>query len=262
MSELTTLRCPNCGAPIHAGDVTCEYCGAALYVGQPSEVALPALANAQQIAAAMRERLGVNPYDGDAYYQLGLACFTLQLFEQAENAFLQAQRYMPGTALPHYFTALAILHGAESEILSIGAFRLHQIQTELTTAAQLDPNLSEAQAYLQLVKGLMARDEGDNNSAIPPLSDAVEKLPTLGLGWKVLAACYFQNGAYREAIRAGSRALQLRPLDEGSAYLVGAAHSRLGELDETQAYAQRVARLRGDAEAWEQVMKEYRGEFD
>ncbi len=262
MSELITLRCPNCGAPMHAGDVTCEYCGAALYVGQPSEVALPALANAQQIAAAMRERLSANPYDGDAYYQLGLACFTLQLFEQAENAFLQAQRYSPGTALPHYFTALAILHGAENEILSIGAFRLHQIQKELTTAAQLDLNLGEAQAYLQLVKGLTARNEGDYDGAIPSLRDAVTRLPTLELGWKVLAACYFQNGDYREAIRAGSQALQLRPLDEGSAYLVGAAHFRLGEMDETQAYAERVARLRGDAEAGEQVLKEYRGEFD
>jgi tetratricopeptide (TPR) repeat protein len=262
MPELVSLRCPNCGAPIHAGDVTCEYCGAALYAGQPSEVALPALANAQKIAGAMRERLRANPYDGDAYYQLGLACFTLQLFEQAENAFLQAQRYLPGAALPHYFAALAILHGAENDILAIGAFRLHQIQTELATAAQVDPNLTEAQAYLQLVKGLMARDEADYSGAIPLLRDAVERLPTLGLGWKVLAACEFQIGDYREAIRAGSRAVQLRPLDEGSAYLVGAAHFRLEELDEMEDYARRVARLRGDEAGWEQVVKEYHGEFE
>jgi tetratricopeptide (TPR) repeat protein len=262
MPELVSLRCPNCGAPIHAGDITCEYCSAALYAGQPSEVALPALANAQEIAGAMRERLHVNPYDGDAYYQLGLACFTLQLFEQAENAFLQAQRYLPGTALPHYFTARAILQSAENDILSIGAFRLHQIQTELTTASELDPNLTEAQAYLQLVKGLMARNNGDYGGAIPLLRDAVEGLPALAVGWKVLAACAFQTADYREAIRAGSRALQLRPLDEGSAYLVGAAHFRLGESDEMEDYARRVARLRGDADAWEQVTREYRGEFD
>jgi uncharacterized Zn finger protein (UPF0148 family) len=42
----------------------------------------------------------------------------------------------------------------------------------------------------------------------------------------------------------------------------GAAHFRLGELDEMEDYARRVARLTGDAKAWEQVMKEYRGEFD
>jgi tetratricopeptide (TPR) repeat protein len=261
MAELVSLRCPNCGAPMHAGDITCDYCGAALYAGQPSEVALPAFANAQEVAGAMRERLHGNPYDGDAYYQLGLACFTMQLYEQAENAFLQAQRYLPGAALPHYFAGLAILHGAENDILAIGAFRLHRIQSELATAAQIDPNLTEALAYLQLVKGLMARDEGDYSGAIPVLRDAVERLPTLGLGWKVLAACYFQIGDFREAIRAGSRAVQLRPLDEGSAYLVGAAHFRVGEMDEMGQYARRVAGLRGDEAEWEQVVKEYHGEF-
>lgn len=262
MPELVTLRCPNCGAPMHPGDITCEFCGAALYVGQPSEVALPALANAQEIAGEMRKRIGANPYDGDAYYQLGLACFTMKLFEQAEEAFVKAQTYLPGSPLPHYFAALAMLGCEENDILSISAFRLHQVQSELSAAARADPSLTEAQVYLTLVKGMMARDGADYDGAIPLLSDAVTKLPPLALGWKVLAACQFQTGNYREAIRAGSRALQLRPSDEGSAYLVGAAHFRLGELDEMQDYARRVARLRGDADEWEQVVKEYRGEFE
>jgi tetratricopeptide (TPR) repeat protein len=262
MSELVSLRCPNCGAPMHAGDTTCEYCGAALYVGQPSEVALPALAEAQKIAAKMRERLAANAYDGDAYYQLGLACFTLRLFDQAENAFRQAQRYLPGTPLPHYFTALAILYGAESDILALGEFRLHQIQSELALVTQIDPALTDAQAYLHLVKGLSLRDDGNYAGALAPLCQAVALLPKLELGWKVLAACYFQIGDYENAIRTGTRAGQLRPLDEGSAYLVGAAHSRLGQTDEMEAYAKRVAQLRGDAVTWPQVVKEYHGEFE
>lgn len=262
MPELVSLRCPNCGAPMHPGDITCEYCGAALYVGQPSEVALPALANAQKIAGEMRRRISLNPYDGDAYYQLGLACFTLKLFDQAENAFAQAQRYLPGGALPHYFAALAMLACDENDILSISTFRLHQVQNELEFAAKLDPNLTETQAYLQVVHGMLARDQADYEGAIPPLSDAVAKLPALAIGWKVLAACRFQTADYRQAIRAGSRALQLQPSDEGSAYLVGAAHFRLGELDEMEDYAKRVARLRGNADEWEQVVKEYHGEFE
>lgn len=262
MPELISLRCPNCGAAIHPGDITCEYCGAALYVGQPSEVALPAIADAQKIAAKLRDRIAANPYDGDAYYQLGLACFTLRLFDQAENAFRQAQRFIPGTALPHYFTALAILHGAEGDILALGEYRLREIQSELTMVTQLDPNLTEAQAYLLLDKGLMARDGGDYSGAIPTLCKAIGLLPTLGLAWKALAACYFQVGNYHDAIQAGSRACQLQPLDEGSAYLVGAAHSRLDENEEMEQYAKRVARLRGDESQWVQVVKEYHGEFE
>ncbi len=262
MPELVSLRCPNCSAPMHAGDATCEYCGAALYVGQPAEVALPQIAEAQKIAAKMRERIAANPYDGDAYYQLGLACFTLQLFDQAENAFRQAQRYTPGGALPHYFTALSILHGAERDLLSLGQFRLREIKSELTRAAVLDPNLTEAQAYLLLVKGLMARDDGDYQGAIPPLREAVRLLPGLGLGWKALAACYFQVASYQDAARAGSQAFRLRPHDEGAAYLVGAAYGRLGEEEAMEQYARRVAELRGDAELWPEVVREYRGGFE
>ncbi len=262
MSELVSLRCPNCSAPMHAGDRTCEYCGAALYVGQASEVALPAVAEAQKIAAKMRERISQNQYDGDAYYQLGLACFTLQLFDQSENAFRQSERFLPGSALPHYFTALSILNGAQSDILSLGEFRLREIQSELVKSAQIDPHLTETQAYLQLVKGLMLRDDGDYEGAIAPLCKAVEILPSLGLGWKVLAACYFQILRYEDAIHAAGRAVQLCPQDEGIDYLLGAAHYCLGQINEMEEYAKRVAELRGDPEAWHRIVKEYRGEFE
>ncbi len=247
---------------MHAGDRACEYCGSALYVGQPSEVALPAVAEAQKIAAKMRERIGQNQYDGDAYYQLGLACFTLQLYDQAENAFHQAERFLPGSPIPHYFTALAILNSAQSDILSLGEFRLREIQSELLKAVQIEPQLTEAQAYLQLTKGLMLRDDGDYEGAIRPLSKAVELLPALGLGWKVLAACYFQILKYEESIHAGGRALKLRPNDDGIAYLLGAAHYCLGQIEEMENCAKLVAQLRGDGEAWYQIVKEYRGEFD
>ncbi len=262
MPELVSFRCPNCGAPVHTGDTTCEYCGAALYIGRPTEVALPAVAEAQKIAAQMRERIAANSYDGDAYYQLGLACFTLKLYEQAENAFRQAQRFIPGGALPHYFAALSILYGAENDILSLGEFRLRTIQNELVWAFKIEPNLAEAQGYLQLVNGLIARDGGDYQGAITPLCQAVELMPRLAFGWKALAACYFQIGNYNQAIHAGIHLIALRPDDEGTVYLVGAAHDRLGETDKMEQYARRVAQLRGDPESWSRVVEEYHGVFE
>ncbi|MGB8645051.1 MAG: tetratricopeptide repeat protein, partial [Anaerolineae bacterium] len=222
MSELVSLRCPNCGAPAHQGDAQCGYCGSALLITRSAEIALPAVTEAQKLAARMRERITANPYDGDAYYQLGLACYTLQLYPQAENAFQQAIRFLPGSALPHYFTALAILHSEEQEILSIREFRLNQARLELNTAVKVDPTLLEVQAYFLFVKGLLARAEGNYQDAIKPLGDAVKLLPTLDLAWKVLAACYFQVGRYKDAIEAGKKTQELRPTDDGNAYLVGA----------------------------------------
>jgi tetratricopeptide (TPR) repeat protein len=103
---------------------------------------------------------------------------------------------------------------------------------------------------------------GDYDGAIAPLQAAVERLPLVALAWRVLAACYFQTGKYQEAIRAGAEALRLQPMDEGSAYLVGAAYFRCGQTDGMEKFAHRVARLRGDESGWPRVMKEYRGEFE
>ncbi len=262
MSELVSFRCPNCGAPAHPGDTRCEYCGGILSIARAAEVALPAVADAQKLAGAMRERITSNPYDGDAYYQLGLACFTLELYPQAENAFRQAARFLPGSALPHYFTALGILHSEGEEILSISEFRLNQVRTELNTAVKLDPAMVEAQAYFAFVKGLITRAEGDYQGATQPLCEAVRLLPTLDLAWKVLAACYFQVGQYGEAIEAGKKTQELRPTDDGNLYLIGAAFNRMGNEDEMEQYARDVARLRGEPEMWQQIVDEYRGKFD
>ncbi len=262
MGELVSLRCPNCGAPAHSGEVNCEYCGSALYVAHASEVALPAVAEAQKIVAKMRERISANPYDGDAFYQLGLACFTLHLYPQAENAFLQAIRYLPGSALPHYFAALSILHAQEQDILSVSVFRLHQAQLELTNAVKIEPGLAQAQAYFAFVKGLLAREQGDYAGAIKPLCNAVRLLPSLDLAWKILAACYFQLGQYQEAIRAGKRTQELRPGDDGNLYLIGAAFARTNDDSQMERYAQQVAELRGNPDTWERIVDEYHGRFD
>ncbi len=261
-NELRTLLCPSCGAPIRQGDLECDYCGSAIFAGRATEVAVPALAEAQKVIAEMRARIQVNAYDGDAYYQLGLACFTLKLYDQAENAFQQANRFLPGNALVHYFTGLSTLRNAENEILSLAGLRLDQIQKEFALAAELDPNLHEAKPYFEFVDALIARSREDFAGAMASLNSVVAALPNLWSAWKVLAACSFQVADYRGAIRAGSHALQLNPPDADVAFLIGAAHTRLGEEEEMEAWARRVAALRGNPGAWAHVIREFHGVFD
>lgn len=247
---------------MHVNQRRCEYCGATLIVDTRLEVAVPAIAQAQQVAAQMRERLALNPYDGGAYYQLGLASFTLGLYEQAENAFTQSARYLPGSAVTHYFKALAMLLDSQEEILAIAPFRLRSIQRELETALELDPNLHAAEAYQQLTRGLYLRNKEDYAGAIAPLKQVTKALPDLALAWKVLAACYFQTGNLHGAIDAAKRALELRPMDEGAAYMLGAAHAQLEQFAEMEKYARRVAQLRGDETQWHRVVGEFNARFE
>jgi tetratricopeptide (TPR) repeat protein len=262
MSLLTSLNCPNCGAPIRLNDKTCDYCGSIVLVSQPAELALPAVAQAQKLAAQMRERLALNPYDGDAYYQLGLATFTLGRFDQAENAFDQAQRYLPGSAVAHYFKGLAMLLSKQEDILGIADFRLRTIQRQLEMARELDPDLHVTDAYLDLLKGLQLRNQEKYREAIVPLQQAAEALPDLGVIYKVLAACYFQIGDLPRVIASAKRAFELRPTDIDLAYMLGVAHARLEQFSEMDQYARRVALLRGDSTQWYEVVREFHGQFD
>jgi tetratricopeptide (TPR) repeat protein len=257
---IRTLFCPNCGAPIRHGDLECDFCGGSIFAERAAEVTVPALAEAQAIIPEMQRRIKNNAYDGDAYYQLGLACFTLKLYDQAELAFQQAQRFSPGSALVHYFTGLAILRRAESEILSIQEYRILQMRKEFELAHSLDANLNEAEWYHQLTDALLARNREDYAGALKPLQAVVQVLPKLGLAWRVLAACYFQVAAYENAIHAGRRALELDQDDKDIAFLIGVAHGCLGEKDEMETWANRVAALRGDTEAWQSVAREFMGQ--
>lgn len=262
MAEIVTPRCPNCGAPFHFGDLHCEYCGASLYVNEPTEIALPAVAEAQKIAATMNDRLVRNPYDGEAFYQLGLASFTLGLYEEAEHSFEQAERYLPGSALTHYMQGVTMLQREQPEILSISHFRLHEIQREFETALELDPNLQHANAYLNVIRGMYLRYRDDNAAAIAPLEAGLADLPKLGAGWHVLAAAFFQTGQYRDALRAAQRALEVEPNSEALTFMVGAVYDRLGESEQAEMTARKVAVLRGDADQWRHVMREFKGQFD
>ncbi len=262
MADVRTLSCPNCGASIHHGDLECEYCGAALYAGRAAEVTVPALAEAQKIIPEMQARIKRNPYDGDAYYQLGLACFTLKLYVQAEDAFEQAQRFSPGDALVHYFSGLAMLRRAEPEILSLQEFRIDLIKKRFETALSIDPNLTEAGIYCTFAEALLARNREDYAGALPPLNRVVQALPKFAVAWKVRAACCFQAADFEGATQAGLRALQLQPEDADLAYLVGAAYGRMKQTDEMEAWARRVATLRGQPSKWQTILREFRGQIE
>lgn len=262
MSSLTTLHCPNCGAPIRWNDKTCEYCGSIVLVSEPAEIALPGVAHAQKLAAQMRERIGLNPYDGEAYYQLGLATFTLGRYDQAENAFEQAQRYLPGSAAAYYFRGLAMLLASQENILGVADFRLHAIQRDIETARQLDPNLHVTEGYLDLLQGLALRNQEKYEQALGPLRRAADALPDLEMIYKVMAACYFQTGDLNRVIASAKHALELRPADEDVEYMLGVACARLGKLDEMEQCAHRVATLRGDSAQWYRVVREFNGQFD
>jgi len=106
--------------------------------------------------------------------------------------------------------------------------RINEAVTELSTAASLDPKLSEAHNLLGVAydqKGLAERAQDSYKRAIQVEPEDPETLNNLGFS-------FYQNGNYRAAVDRLKRAARLAPTDERILNNLGLALCRLGKFDE------------------------------
>jgi Tfp pilus assembly protein PilF len=125
------------------------------------------------------------------------------------------------------------LEGSAKEHLQTGreylmAGRLNEAIAELSTAASLDPQLSEAHNLLGVAynqKGFGDRAKDSFERAVKNDPQDVETLNNLGFA-------LYQNGNYRAAVDRLKRAAKLAPTDERVLNNLGLALCRLGKFDD------------------------------
>ena len=125
------------------------------------------------------------------------------------------------------------LAGSAKEHLQSGrdylmAGRLNEAIAELSTAASLDPTLSEAHNLLGVAynqKGFGDRAKDSFERAVKNDPQDVETLNNLGFA-------LYQNGNYRAAVDRLKRAAKIAPTDERVLNNLGLALCRLGKFDD------------------------------
>ena len=135
----------------------------------------------------------------------------------------------------------ASVTGSAREHLEAGrqhliAGRYNEAIAELSTAASLDPKLSEAHNLLGVAynqKGFGDRAKESFERAVKNDPDDVETLNNLGFA-------LYQNGNYRAAVDRLKRALKLAPTDERVLNNLGLALCRLGKWDEAYIHFERA----------------------
>jgi Tfp pilus assembly protein PilF len=114
--------------------------------------------------------------------------------------------------------------------------QLNEAITELSTAASLDPKLTEAHNLLGVAydkKGLGERAKDSYERAVKVEEDA-QTLNNLGFS-------LYQNGNYRAAVDRLKRAVKLAPTDDRILNNLGLALCRLGKFEEAYKHFARAA---------------------
>jgi Flp pilus assembly protein TadD len=120
--------------------------------------------------------------------------------------------------------------------------RINQAITELSTAASLDPRLSEAHNLLGVAfdqKGMHERAKESYQRAVKAEPDDAQTLNNLGFS-------LYQNGNYRSAIDKLKRAAKLAPSDERILNNLGLALCRVGRFEDAyKSFARATGPLTG-----------------
>src|SRR5437867_10726676 len=106
--------------------------------------------------------------------------------------------------------------------------QLNEAISELTTAAALDPSLSEAHDLLGIAydrKGLAERAKDEFDKAVRSAPEDAQTLNNLGFS-------LYQNGNYRAAVDRLKRAAKLAPHDERILNNLALAQCRLGKFED------------------------------
>jgi Flp pilus assembly protein TadD len=115
--------------------------------------------------------------------------------------------------------------------------QLSEAITELSTAASLDPKLTEAHNLLGVAydkKGLSDRAKDSYERAVKVEPEDAQTLNNLGFS-------LYQNGNYRAAVDRLKRAVKLAPTDERILNNLGLALCRLGKFEDAYKHFARAA---------------------
>jgi Tfp pilus assembly protein PilF len=136
---------------------------------------------------------------------------------------------------------LAVANSAKEHLANGRSYllngQLNEAITELSTAASLDPKLTEAHSLLGVAydkKGLGDRAKDSYERAVKVEPEDAQTLNNLGFS-------LYQNGNYRAAVDRLKRAVKLAPNDERILNNLGLALCRLGKFEDAYKHFARAA---------------------
>lgn len=193
--------------------------------------------------------------DGAALLQQGKGYLKLNLVQQAVPILQQAAQALPQSAEAQYIYGMALWRSAD--LVSLTAHQLRQIKMAFEAAQRLDSRLHEILApYLDVCTGMLHYNDSAVDRATDYFRAAAARYPQFAPAWRMCAAAALHKSELEIAADACRRANGLMPENEPILLLSIAIAWRRGRRDEAQAFATRVARLRGQETTAQAVLRE------
>jgi tetratricopeptide (TPR) repeat protein len=151
-----------------------------------------------------------------------MALYQRGQFEQALAMFDKALACEPKTAAAHYNRAmtLATLGRTDEALYALAVFFT-------LPASAIEGTLSQPDIWH--LRGTLRLAKEDHQGAIDDLSQAIERLPTLGAAWRDRGLARLQAGEYEAALEDTHEAVRLDPNDAIALNNRGVARSKLGD---------------------------------
>jgi len=109
--NVSSINCPNCGAPVFLEQKVCEYCGSPVMISSFSTVSALSMPEVSKRAGSYRQSLAQNP-DHQGLNTSAAMCFLrLKQYAMASKAFEKAMEYNFDNSEVFFYAAVCLLEG-------------------------------------------------------------------------------------------------------------------------------------------------------
>jgi tetratricopeptide (TPR) repeat protein len=184
-----------------------------------------------QLTAALADyarAIELNPGDSQTWYNRGVVHLKLQQWQEAVRANDKAIALNPRSAAA--WGDRGIAHAAVGQCDKASA--------DFSKALQLDPkNAGANNAFAWLLANHPDPKKRDPQRAVQLARQAVERSPANGDYWSTLGAAYYRAGAWKEAVTALEKSIQLRKgANSFQWFFLAMAHHQLGHTEDARKY--------------------------
>lgn len=145
----TSVKCPNCGAPVATTDTTCKWCSSPVVISTFSSVEKMSLPLVNKYVGAYKQRISADASDANAQMSIGLCFLKLKLYDQALAALQKAMENCFDNADIYFYACVCVMAGKKAYVLNRTKIDLILSYIDAANSIESRPIFKYFEAYVR-----------------------------------------------------------------------------------------------------------------